>query len=323
MAKRPLDNRSKMIQVVIRCDANESTGLGHLVRCKAVAFELTNKGCDVLFLGDYSPVALSLLEEFNYKNVEGFNAADIPSSASLCILDSYCFNQTELDQFIQLPTPLVVIDDFNTLNFSGVELVYNPSIGAGSRNYSATKYLFGARYFPFSPELHEHKVRAKSGNHILVALGGSDLHHVGEQIVADLAIAFPNEPGVWVTASEQKRAFENWRTESPSASIANLLANSKVLVCGGGLLKYEAAYLGIPTVNVHQTNDQREESKHLVDLEMAIDAGVGSDYNSSLLVASVGKALRLDFRRKCMRLSNELFPSDSTLQLARQIVSLI
>ncbi|MFD0655770.1 hypothetical protein [Thermocatellispora tengchongensis] len=44
------------MRVGVRCDAGRGIGVGHLVRCVALAEELVARGAEVLFLGDLGGV---------------------------------------------------------------------------------------------------------------------------------------------------------------------------------------------------------------------------------------------------------------------------
>ena len=97
-----------MKSILIRCDANEANGYGHLSRCLNIArgIKENNQDYQVTFVGDYSPKAVFLMKKyyFNFLDFSEHNPESAKSLISIVkdidyfILDSYKISQQYLNE---------------------------------------------------------------------------------------------------------------------------------------------------------------------------------------------------------------------------------
>jgi UDP-2,4-diacetamido-2,4,6-trideoxy-beta-L-altropyranose hydrolase len=187
--------------LVIRADAYAQIGLGHVMRCLALAQELEKRNVRPTFIiRDYDRKIKELIQRYEY------NVETIPADCNwaedlrltLNITDRYgaktiitdlshagtLTHQSEYGAYLQELKDkrkfLVTIDDLNEMSFPS-DIVINPNCGAENGNYpsgGSTKFLLGPAYFIFRPEFIAaagvKREITKEAVNVLVAMSGSD-----------------------------------------------------------------------------------------------------------------------------------------------------
>jgi len=189
------------MNVLIRADANEQIGLGHVMRCLALAQGLEKIGARSIFvIRDYDRKIRELIQHHGY-DVETM-PKDCSSGEDLrltlesasrhrakLVITDLCHagtlaHQGEYGEYLQGLKDkgkfLVTIDDLNEMSFPS-DIVINPNCGAEDRKYDSggsTRFLLGPAYFIFRPAFTaaarvSRKINKDAAN-ILIAMSGSD-----------------------------------------------------------------------------------------------------------------------------------------------------
>jgi spore coat polysaccharide biosynthesis predicted glycosyltransferase SpsG len=185
------------MRYVLRADASQSMGAGHVMRSSAVAEELISRGNNVIFVGRISD--LPWVEEriaslgFNqvYSDTYDFNSN--PKSDVL-ILDSY--NIEMEDPFVaqQNWCHIIVIADEMTPDYS-CALRIHPGLDSNWTGNSNAPILSGPKYIPIRSSLIGNKKSVVEQPHklkIVVIAGGSDPYGLVNEI-AKILVTFPDE----------------------------------------------------------------------------------------------------------------------------------
>ena len=194
-----------MIKVLIRTDASNITGMGHITRCTSLARHLEAEGIEPFFVMQYASgnvvedyskrgINIFLLEEnCSLEDEAHFLIKRFASQYSIVVFDfSHYQNMTRIQDFISYFELLhdvfqttFLIDGFNDTAIidcidPAVDIVITPYIGAvnhspdGSKGY---RHWFGPSYFIFAPEYTsenwQREVRS-TVERLLVTMGGSD-----------------------------------------------------------------------------------------------------------------------------------------------------
>ena len=188
--------------MLIRADGSPHLGLGHIMRCLALAQGFEGTGAKVIFVTrDYEPAIIDIIRRYDN------TVQPIPRSCSLeedLLLTSEAANRysaklivTDLGNADTEANPvgygeylqglkdrgkfLITIDELNNIRFPS-DIVINPHYGAENRNYEpvkGTKLLLGPDYFIFRQEFIEaasvDREIKRDARNILVTMGGSDL----------------------------------------------------------------------------------------------------------------------------------------------------
>jgi len=180
------------MRYVVRADASQSIGSGHVMRSSAIAEELIARGESVVFIGQFSD--LQWVEEriteigFSHIYSEPRDYISNPKSDVL-ILDSYEIAVD--DDFINLENWLhiIVIVDQLTPDYS-CTLRIHPGLDSNWVGESGVSILAGPKYIPFRSALSKN-IAAPSEKlkllKIVVVAGGSDPHNLVLEISKVLA----------------------------------------------------------------------------------------------------------------------------------------
>ena len=185
------------MRYVLRADASQSIGAGHVMRSSAIAEELISRGKDVNFIGQIS--ALPWVEErinsldftHVYPNSNSFTSNP---ETDVLILDSYEIDRNDPFLAQQNWYHIIAIVDEMTPDY-GCTLRIHPGLDSNWTGYSKTPILSGPRYIPFRASLVKEKNHRRQENHklkILVVAGGSDPYELVNEITKIL-VTFTEE----------------------------------------------------------------------------------------------------------------------------------
>jgi UDP-2,4-diacetamido-2,4,6-trideoxy-beta-L-altropyranose hydrolase len=288
------------MKVIFRCDATVDTGLGHLSRSLALAEAMRRRGLKALFVGHWSDPAVTLLKGAgvscsSVKTRTG-SEADAESLAALVgaedavgiVADSYAIDSAWIERLASRDVSVVLIDDFARLaDYSACAGVLNFTVGAFRLTYpglNSGQLALGPEHFPAREKLVELRRRTKQSpagpfKRVLIALGGGDplkmtapiyqaLHRFGRGLEVRALVS--NGAEIARRANVNPADFP-----ALAGDLSQHYAWADCCVSGGGLTKYECAYLGLPVAIYSQTPEQQSET----DLFCA--TGVGWDLASS------------------------------------------
>lgn len=258
-------------QLIVICEANSDVGFGHFFRCLHLADSLRNSyGINAYWVGNITPSLVGLLHERNQQHIFTSNfdnaiteAQSLNAHAVLC--DSYQLAESHIQQ-LRHKFKVCIVDDFGTSALAYADTVINFTVSAPRYNYAAKQQLLGPRFFLCDEALN--RVRKRRLNqtefnvdkiNLLIAIGGHDRLSMGPYI-ADLFL-LDNKYAVTLLGpyssvkSNKKLLHFNRSNDMPS-----LYKKADLVVSGGGLIKYESAYCGIPNIVVAQTPEQFSET---------------------------------------------------------------
>ncbi len=150
-----------MYNIAIRADGGPAVGMGHIMRCLAVAEELVNLGCRVYFISKYqqgiekircmgfeafgiskeSNEIITAAQDFNY-GTEAELADDLDKTYSiireqgcqLLLVDKYNLTSEYFDSLKDFVSKVAFIDDLNSMDCSA-DVIINGNINATSLGY--------------------------------------------------------------------------------------------------------------------------------------------------------------------------------------------
>jgi len=115
-----------------------------------------------------------------------------------------------------------------------------------------------------------------------------------------------------------------FRAQAPTPHMARHLEHTDLLICGGGLLKYEAAFCGIPSAICSLVELQHKDTLEFCARGLAWDLGLAADTTSNhdlehrLTRILTEQHLREEISERC----HLIFREDSTNHLASELVRL-
>lgn len=334
--------------MLFRCDGTAQTGLGHVSRCLALAEASAELGCECRFAGHWNEAAREMISTARMKLDEiaapTGSAADAVETAGLIqqtqmdtiVVDSYAVGENYLERLRDETAALVLIDDFARLKSYPCRAVINFTVNAGALPYPKPDavYLLGPKFFLARRRLRD--LRRRTGDFVpgnqklCVAIGGVDRHDFSSRVLGAL-VPVADQLAVRVIVSQSHaslghlegllrkfRAGSVLKTQLPD--LADEFAWADLCVCGGGMTKYEAAYLGIPAVILSQTEEQAGETVDFARRGLAVDFGLGTRLGAASLSERILSWWRDSERHlACRRAGLLTFPADPTRNAAEAV----
>ena len=135
--------------ILIRADASETTGTGHVLRCLSLADALQRKGCDILFVMCESVPAIEkrireagcaiqrITEEIGSAE-DAKHAGEIAaeSGAQWVVVDGYSFGSAYIGALKKQKFSVLMIDDYGQCDQYDADIVLNQNVSAQETTYA-------------------------------------------------------------------------------------------------------------------------------------------------------------------------------------------
>ncbi len=291
------------MRALLRCDATASGGVGHLVRCLALAEAARDAGWQVTIAGSVDvPLGRRLVERAGIQVVDaGESAEDLVEVAA-----AHDADVLHADHY-SLPPDLRPAAGRRGILFSSIEdddfgrrpadLVVDPTLGAELHprpQDGSTRVLLGARYAPVRSGVRRARDRAAQRRlaeptrrdvalEVLVVMGGTDALGAAPAIVRLATAAWaaaPIEVRLTVVAPEAGHprllAAADGRELTvlgPQEDLPGLAAEHDLVVSAAGTTVIELACVGVPIAIVAVTENQHTGYVRACEAGMAMGLG--------------------------------------------------
>jgi UDP-2,4-diacetamido-2,4,6-trideoxy-beta-L-altropyranose hydrolase len=212
-------------KVYFRTDANPEIGMGHLVRCSALAnmikdeFEIgfvtknTPDGVLGKFLSPtYTTLKIEGADELNF-----LNKKKILEPGNIVVLDNYTFDSDYQNKIKESNVKVVYIDDLIGFDYN-VDVIINQAENVKESDYktvSKTKFCLGPQYLllrePFL-KAAKSKRDLKKIESVFVSFGGADMDNVSQKAVKTL-LKYPQLKNIHVLSSSVNENIDKWKSE--------------------------------------------------------------------------------------------------------------
>ncbi len=294
---------SKPIRTAVRADGGAGIGLGHIMRCLALALELKQLGHDVVFISvedrqveqliiehDFPVIPLPANHDFS-RDLEVTGEIIQNSGISIVITDSYKISQEYLKELKKKAELLVSIDDLNLWPWPS-DIVINGNLYANDLDYKSsngnTRFLLGSQYTLLRREfcnVPERKARQKI-EQILVTVGGSDILNLTPMILRSLC-AVPGEFRITTVIGPSFENLEEIRSAAQGLQgkevvfktgvnkMRELMSDCDLAISSGGSTLYELAATGTPAVVLLQADNQVMVAEKMARERAVLNLGMG------------------------------------------------
>ena len=262
-------------RVAVLCDAATTTGLGHFVRCTALAGALAAAGAEIRFLlpGDTVPAADEQVRRAGWAAVPGAeDPASVAAAAgpgAVVVVDSYRVDGGWLDRLGDLVGRdggrLAVVDDTADRAFRA-DLVLNQNLGAERLRYpGAGRVLAGPRYALLRPDFPRLRERALAALEelpdrpasVLVLFGGTDTTGMASTAARAARRAFPGARVRAVLPAGTTGEDQDVEWLGPVEAIAEEMLAADLVVSAGGTTVWELCCLARAAAVVAVAGNQR------------------------------------------------------------------
>jgi spore coat polysaccharide biosynthesis predicted glycosyltransferase SpsG len=333
--------------VLIQCNANAESGLGHFSRCFSLARWMLaeKKDMKVVFCGDFNAYAASLLNRFEipYHQVADSFRSNAPKTLQLAtdydtlMIDSYHLDQNYIDRVTSGKWRTVFLDDFHTANLRSADLVVNYTLMGEKIEYGCANVALGTRFFVVKPELVA--VRKKRMCHfgekiknVYIFLSGMDGMQTQIQRLLSLLDQHLKDVIFHCVVSDadakklkfQKSQRNTLKLTTFSYAMESFLADADVVISGAGLTKYESAYCCVPNATLSLNSGQRQDTEDFTRELLSFDLGSIDDTSQSSMDKNLSAFLKNHNLRKSMHENaKKRFETNSSSRLVQRVLALL
>jgi spore coat polysaccharide biosynthesis predicted glycosyltransferase SpsG len=261
---------------------------------------LADEGASCVFRGSFNHSAISMIEGSGFVAIPaqrfGLQRSHMKLSVTPTrgiLLDSYQIDDQEIEaiQSQLLPLRLLLLDDFAKHAAYHCAAVINFTIGAASLDYPKTmaRLYLGPDFFPARRWLRRLRARrylrcSQEVHRLLVVAGGRDICGLNKTILTLLDARWRSCEITLVVDDdrETRRAFAPLSDRFPNLQFLPIQPNlehwldwADVCLCGGGLVKYECLFSGVPVASLAQNTGQLQDSARLAEHGLIADLGSG------------------------------------------------
>ncbi len=166
------------MRFILRADASQTIGSGHVMRSSAIAEELLARGHEVIFIGALSdiPWLVMRIYDLGFSQILSSSSEFISNPATdVLILDSYIVPTDE--KFVQQNNwkSVITIVDEVTPEYEA-DLMIHPGLSAEWIRAKSNKILSGPKYIPLRKSIRKNQGNEIDGGNpeILIIGGGTD-----------------------------------------------------------------------------------------------------------------------------------------------------
>jgi UDP-2,4-diacetamido-2,4,6-trideoxy-beta-L-altropyranose hydrolase len=273
-------------RLFVRVDATRLTGLGHFMRCLALAQAWQDLGGAVSFIGRYGPQSVERLRREAIDCIpleDGLGPAE-DLAATLAViapgapiaLDGYAFDPIFQRGLAGHGRLLTIDDTGHWPAYAGALLLnQNPQAAAVPYGDAPAVRLLGCDYVLLTRDFAEAEAVASDtplARRWLVSLGGTDADNIGGQLAGALAAAAPEaEIRLLVGPLNQHRAglaqtaatFPNLELVDSPPNMLQTLHEAELAVSAAGTTALQLARLGVPMLLLAIADNQEPLARSL------------------------------------------------------------
>lgn len=302
---------------MIRADADSRIGMGHVMRCLALAQSWIGFGGTVRLACTAVPPAIS--ERYHDAGAEvalhdRWPPEDLVDDAAAVVVDGLQIPDSDLAALAKARVPLAVIDDMGHRPAYPGALVVNQNLHADAALYAGktgARICLGPSWGLLRREFRvngtEPRPVPETARRLLVLMGGADpkgYSALALDAVAQAAESLPGEPEVVLVVGAANPALAELERRASLLPVrvevrhdvrdmSGLLASVDLAVSAAGSTVLEMAALGVPMIIGAQNESEIGPAASLARKGAAIDIGPLESLDSARLTETV-VALALD-----------------------------
>lgn len=317
--------------VFFRCDASQTLGIGHLMRCRSLAYALRQEGAQCIMVGPSLEYCLPADKNiFNgWLPKPGWNSSQndakyliscVPEHPlpGLIILDDYRID--EQYQQILLKAGLRWLQfDRKADRFLWADWVVNANPATCQRDYSAILQkpgsiaLVGPRYAVLRPEFSLGADYIRNNNNlmnVLVTFGGGDdrgailftlqsllpttTTKIRFHVISGAQNPRNTEIGEWIRSMGENRVTLHINP----VEVAPIFFGCDLAIIAGGTTTFEAAACGLPMILITTAENQVDQARAWHDQRAAVYLGKCNGVNAEELVQAFSRLTDMVQRRQ-------------------------
>jgi UDP-2,4-diacetamido-2,4,6-trideoxy-beta-L-altropyranose hydrolase len=266
--------------IVVRADASPAIGLGHAMRCLALAQAHRDAGGEVAFAMADPPDAFAA--RLAAEGIELRPAESAATGADWIVLDGYHFDAA-YERELRTAARLLVVDDHDSDHEADLILRQRLGARAGHGVLAGARYALLRREFRLwdaPPRPVSNEVRR-----VLVTLGGGDPGPVIETVLATVA----GRDVQWITGplNPRRAAPPGVDVVVDATDMPERMQWADVAVTAAGSTSWELARVGTPQIAIELADNQRPVARALAEHGIAVRAGWHADLDAATLAQAI------------------------------------
>ena len=268
--------------LVVRADATPAMGLGHAMRCLALAQAYRDAGGEVVFAMADPPAAFAArlaAESIGLRPAEA-----VATGADWIVLDGYHFDAA-YERELRAAARLLVLDDHDADH--DADLILRQGLGARAGD----RVLAGVRYALLRREFRQwaggDRAVPERVQRVLVTLGGGDPGPVIDIVLealtrADLEVQ-------WITGplNPRRDAPPGVEVVVDATDMPERMQWADLAVTAAGSTSWELARVGTPQIAIELADNQRPVARALAEHGIAVPAGWHADLDAAALARAI------------------------------------
>lgn len=320
------------MRIAFRADGTRAKGMGHLMRCSAIADGFLEEGDQVVFFSEYGTDGIQWLREKGYRVIELSKGKSLETEAEQLIsllqemqadilfLDSYWLSNSYISLMKRSKAFVVALDDEHLYNYD-CDAVINGNLNAEDYSYDDCTIKFclqGGRYNILRKEFSA-LAPAPFRNlpqRVLITMGGTDCNNYTPTVLKGL-MAFENlEIAVvygplMVNQAEIEAAAAHCKSRvsiyASPPSMAKLMYESDLAISAGGGTVRELFTMGLVSLFILQAENQLPLKRYLERRGLPLCLGYHTNVSSEKIAAAVERLLtdtdsRIRYRNEMLKL---------------------
>jgi len=341
--------KESVLNVLFRCDGSPQIGLGHLVRCLALADELAeSKGCNIVFAireselgkgiaGKKYPIITPPDNSRNFDYEHWMLNSVRSTKADVLVLDVRDGLKPSILNEIKTKNVLIVdIDDPEEKRLAA-DLAFYPPVpqvnrmdwtGFNGKLFTGWDWVLLRKEFSQNPDVERNNSLFK----ILITMGGSDpqgmtikavkaMDKLDEDFdaISVLGSGFQHKEALDKVLSDCKHRFD---VRKNVTNMAKLMAGCDFAVASFGVTAYELASRGVPAAYLCLTKDHLESAGMFVDQHLAYGAWLYHDIEANYLANLIRQNIKDNYLKKQMdKMDRLLIDGQGAKRIVDQIVT--
>ena len=299
---------------VLRADASDLIGVGHVMRSLALGEALLDAGFEVVLATVDLPTGMR--EEAHKCGITVVDLQCVPFGSddalatfllngAVLVIDGYKFEREFFSELENRATNFVVIDDNVETMALAPSVVINQNPHATPELYAhlsgEPQLLLGLQYALLRREVREAAKQTKStiAGKVFVAMGGSDFLKLTSPIVdglkdldIEICVAIGPTNGQRQQIEETVKSIPRARVIRQADYITELASSSLAILAAGSSL-WEAAALGVPSIGLIVADNQIGASVGAERCGISISLDVRNGLHNESIVSNVGNLLTI------------------------------
>jgi len=327
------------MNLLIRTDANFNIGMGHAMRCLALAQAWRSDKRSVIFvMNNPLKVIKDRLQDAGMRLIETTEEPGSSRDAERVLkliskenimfltIDGYHFDSSYQKYLSQEEYISMIIDDNSHLEKYYADILLNQNNYAVPKLYDSkiarAKLLLGSKYAMLRKEFNNWQNHRKAIHHkaknILITLGGSKTKNTTIKIIKALEaisrfdievdlIFGRNDPVYEQIANILRYSRLSVNLHQHIKDISVLMARADIAISTGGTTCWELAFMGIPCILLILSDNQKQNAESLCSKGCAINLGRSDEISTDLIAETALNLLNsYDHRLRMSRIAHKL-----------------